>query len=208
MTTPSPSSRHPILLSLWAGLVVLSGLGLSDPAWYVLVFLASPIVAIGTFAVVYARRDLEVLRPGWSIAYRAATALLALAGFAGMIATAGRLAGADAPWFEDAPLALLFLLAFLAAWPTVASPSPRRAAIPAMVVHSSWLPLVIANAVIERGQDRPAVLGVGSEWRWAQIVGGVSLISILALSAIVAVLSVVAFSGEARIARARATPRG
>jgi len=207
MTTPSPSLRHPILLSLWAALVVVTGLGLSHAAWFVLVFLVSPLVAIGTFSVVYARKDAEVLRPGWSIAYRAATALLALAGVTGVIVTTGRLAGADAPWFENAPLALLFLLAFLAAWPTVTRPSPRRAAIPAMVVHITWLPLVIANAVLEHGQHHAATPGLSSDWGWAHVVSGVSLVALLALSALVAVLSVVGFSGEPRIAPARATAR-
>ena len=207
MTASSPSSRHPIVLSLWAALVVITGLGLSHPAWFVLVFLVSPIVAIGTFSVVYARTDVEVLRPGWSLAYRAATALLALAAVTGVISTAGRLAGADAPWFENAPLALLFLLAFLAAWPTVARPSPRRAAIPAMVVHITWPPLMIANAVLEHRQYHAATPGISSDWGWSHVVSGVSLVSILALSALVAVLSVVGFSGEPRIASARATAR-
>lgn len=194
------AARHTVLLSMWSGVIATAGVGLSDPKLFVLVFLASPIIAIATFAALYERRQVEGLRPGWSIAYRIVTAGLALAGIAGVIATAGRLAGPDARWFANGPFALLFLLAFLAAWPALAKPSPRRAAIPAMVIHIAWLPLLIANAVIDR-HSLDAAAG------WLQVVAGVSLVAILALSVLTAVLSLVSFLGEPRIAAARATAR-
>ena len=44
--------RHPVLLSLWAILVALTGLSLTSSGWFVLVFLASPFVALATLAAV------------------------------------------------------------------------------------------------------------------------------------------------------------
>ncbi len=197
MTRETPFVRHPILLSLWAVVVILSGLGLSNPAWFILVFLLSPILAVATAARIYAREEVGVLRPGWSIAYRIVTAGLALAGIAGVVVTAGRLAGREADWFANGPVALLFLLAFLTGWRALIRPSPRRAVVPAVVIHLAWLPLLIANEVVDRDS-----LDYGA--RWLQVVAGVSLIAILALSAFAAVLSLVCFHGEHQIAAARA----
>lgn len=198
--TATTSVRHPVLLSLWGGLLAVSGVGLSNPTLYILVFLVSPVVAIATFAEVWERRQVEVLRPGWSIVYRVATAGLAVAGVAGVVATAGRLAGGRDEWFANAPLAILFLGAFLTAWRALSRPSPRRAAIPAMVILIAWCPLLIANVVVDRR-------ALDHTTPWLRMVAGGSLIAILALSAIVAVLSLVSFQGEPEIASARATSR-
>ncbi|MBA3455872.1 MAG: hypothetical protein H0T42_22435 [Deltaproteobacteria bacterium] len=189
---------HPVLLALWAGLIVASGLGLSNWLWFGLVFVGSPLLAIATFAALGDRRQVEVLRPVWWIAYRLAVAGLALAGIAGVVATAGQLAGHDADWSANAPFALLFLLAFLAAWPALTKPSPRRASLPAMVIHIAWIPLLIANAVTNGRRG-----GLGSGWESTLAI--ISLTAILALSAIVAVLALVSFNGEPRLAPARAT---
>lgn len=194
------SSRHRVLASLWSGVFATTGVGLSDPKWFILVFVASPFIAIATFSAHYERRQVEALRRGWSIAYRIATAGLALAGIVGVVATAGRLAGDDAEWFANGPLALLFLLAFLTAWPALTRPSPRRATIPAMVIHIAWLPLLIANWVMDSHR-------LAEDTGWLRVVAGVSLPAILAFSALAAVLSLVCFQGEAQIASARATNR-
>lgn len=194
-------ARRTALAAAWSGVFTFSGIGLSDPKWFILVSVASPIIAIATFAALSERRNVEELRRGWSIGYRIATVGLVLAGIAGVLATAGRLAGTDAPWFANGPLALLFLLAFLTGWPALAKPSPRRGALPAMVIHISWLPLLVANWVMD---DRWLH---DEEDSWLQVVGSVSLPSILACSAFAAVLSLVAFHGEPRIAAARATAR-
>jgi len=195
MTQASPSFKHPILLSHWAGLFVATGLGLTNSLWFVLVFLVSPFVAIATFARIADRRVVEGLRPGWSIAYRIVTGALVLAAIAGVAASAGRLVRDDGHWFQNGPLAVLFLLTFVTAWPTAARPSPRRAAVPAMVVHIVWLPLVIADAA-SGPYYRPYV--------WSDVVISMSLIAILALSAVVAVLGIVGFRGESPIAPATA----
>ncbi len=190
--------RHPVLLSLWAILVALTGLGLSGSAWFVLVFLASPFVALATLAAVFKRRDAEVFRAGWGGVYRLASGGLALAAGAGVIASAATIVDTGAgTYMENGPLAFLFFLAFMFAWPATTRPSPRRAAAPAAPIHLTWLPLVILNAF--NHSNRPDVAP-----GWMRMTISVGLTSILALSAILAILSLVAFAGEAKLAPATA----
>ena len=190
--------RHPVLLSLWAILVALTGLSLTSSGWFVLVFLASPFVALATLAAVFKRREVEVFRDGWARVYRLASGGLALAAGAGVIASAATIVDTGAgTYMENGPLAFLFFLAFMFAWPATTRPSPRRAAAPATPIHLTWLPLVIINAL---NHSNRADVAPG----WMRTTIHISLFAILGLSAILAMLSLVAFDGEAKVATATA----
>ncbi len=178
-----------MLLAFWGVLIVLSGRGLVDPSWLAVVVLVCPLVSIGALAAVSRRVAPEPLRRGWSFGYRAASALLALAGVAGVVSAAARMVTdrGGAEHLENGPLALLFLISFVVAWPAVARPTPRRAALPAVVIHLIWLPLVLMN-VVSRHTDVP-------ESGWHTTLSTASLVGILVFSASTSILALVAFEG-------------
>lgn len=176
-----------------------AALGPARPDLYVLVFLISPVVAAATFMAVSDQREVEPLRARWGLVFRACGGLLVLFSLAGIVGSTGRLIDSATEGIHNGPLAMLFLAALILAWRALTRPSPRRAALPACVVHIAWIPMLILNVF---GNHREVF---AEAWMHVLTVG--ALLGILAVSAFVALLALVGFDGASRLAPARATER-
>ncbi len=175
--------RHPVLVTLWVLAWIGVVVAMLQPQIWAVEFLAAPIFALGTLAATTTPPDLDVhLRRGWRPVYFGILGGLAACGLAGIVASAGAIADAK---FANAPLALLFLLAFVTAWRAIARPTPRCASLPAAVVLVSWVPLVVIDFLFDSNIEM-------AEWRdtLALIAG----IGILALGALASLVSLLAFA--------------
>ncbi len=184
-----------MLLVLWALAAMGVPLALSSPGYWLLEFLITPILALATLVAVTPPPDLEVyLRRRWRGIYFAMMGAVAASGLVGMVAVAGDLATAK---FANGPIAILFLLAFVTGWRAISTPTPRRAAVPAAVIHAFWIPLLIMDLGCR--DDHLSAL----QERVALDAG----IGMLAASAVAAIVSLVAFGHAVRTEIPSATAR-
>ncbi|MBA3539300.1 MAG: hypothetical protein H0T79_06700 [Deltaproteobacteria bacterium] len=185
-------ARHPILLVSWA---ILGGFGLlafvCAPALMMVPILGSPILAIATLAAA-GRYPHETLARAWRIPYHAALGGLVISGLIGIVTSAAKLASDRHGWhFENAPLGLLFLLAVLIGWRAIITPSPPRAALPGMILHVSWIPLVIVNLFTLRHDRFVAMPVEGMFW---------SAVAILGFSLVAGVIAILGFEAPPTVA--------
>jgi hypothetical protein len=164
----------PVLLTFWfvECLLVVCALTASAAIWLVVVLVA-PILALATRASFAGAEgsDRLVLRPQLRAAYYIALGAVAIGGAAGVVAAA----------HERAPIAILFLLAFVTAYRAIVRPLPRHAASPGAWVLVLWIPITIVQ--------------LGLDLQWAGWRGGVLVAGAVVLvgSALASVLSLAAF---------------
>ncbi|MCX5746451.1 MAG: hypothetical protein NT062_28575 [Proteobacteria bacterium] len=194
------SRRHPIIFWLWSVLFMVGGVAVFEQhGLFLIVFLASPVIALVTLAATTGRSD-EVLRARWAWPYRLVVGGAATSGLVGLVASAAQMPGR---LVTNVPMSILFLLALVTSWRALTRPSPRRAAIPAAIVHVTWIPLLIANLVVEyRGHHVEHV--TFESWQLSLLIwaGG----GMLALSALASLLAVTAFDEPSALAEARVAP--
>jgi len=181
--------RHPILFAVWLATfaIFLGGLAAKSDV-LLFAFLVSPFAAIATFAVTNRRSTEEPLRKRFRILYLIVLGGIAAFSLLGIVGSASSFS--DVP--RNAPLAIFFLMTLVASWAAIARQTPRRAALPGMVAHVSWVPLIIINIANET-----------LEWsRWQQMLAGLGVMVILILGAFASLLALYAFVGPARLAPA------
>ena len=190
--------RHPVLLSLWGLMIGAVALSVTNLAWFSIALFGTPFVGIATLSVVFRRRDPEPFAPGWTRVYRAAAGLLLVAAAIGLVAAAGRVVrhGSGSPGLQVGPAGLLFLLAFVLGWRALVGPTALRAAIVGMVVHLLWVPILIIDLAMGIGRH-------GSVPAHPQL-WGAALLGVVALSAAMSMLALVAFAGASSLVPARA----
>lgn len=190
--------RHWALLLVWSGLVALVVLGailpLADKSLLGLAFLISPIVAIVTLVRVFRRNVPEPMAHRWAIVQRVLAGTCVAFAIGGLVGSASQLTEIGGKTtMQNGPLALLFLLSLIGSYHALVRPTPRNNAIPAVIVHVAWMPLVLVN------QHRSLELE-----QWQKAITGLGILGLLGASAFAAMLALAGFAGApARVPEAR-----
>jgi hypothetical protein len=184
--------RHPVLSAVWLATVALCAVGIVQRSNLALglALLVAPLAAIATLAVTARRRTSEPFRRRFAIPYRIVLGILAISSLLGIVGSASS--------FEhvrmNAPIAIWFLMTLVASWAALARPSPRNAAVPGMVAHVTWIPVVLINV---------AASPIEVAWAdWQQFLVGIGFFVVLALGTVASLFAVFAFVGPQPIASA------
>lgn len=184
--------RHPVVTASWLAIICLCVVGATAESELALglAFLVAPFAAIATLAVTVRRGTDEGFRHRFAIPYRMVLAMLALSSFLGIVGSASS--------FEhvrmNAPIAIWFLMTLVASWAALARPTPRRAAIPGMVAHVTWIPAVMINVA----WSPPEVAWTD----WQQFLVGLGFFVVLGLATVASLFALFAFGGPPPIAAA------
>lgn len=195
------ANRHWLLLALWTCLLLVVTIAIVTNAaskTIGLPLLITPLVAIATFVRLFRRTGREaLLSPRWATVHRILGGLSVALAIGGIVGAASQLVDVGGSRrLENGPLALLFLLSLIGSYHALVRPTPRNTALPALIVHIAWMPLVLWNLQYE----------VVDPAAWQQGLIAIGVLGLLATSGLLALVALAAFTGAVpRVPEARVT---